>query len=69
MTAKLTADTITDDQIERLQEGAAEAGDMQMVDICRDALRACAPDDVSSWVRDARWMCAKAINAAAAMAD
>lgn len=64
MTTKLTAATITDAQIEALSTEAAEAGDMQMVDLCCEALRVQPdPEDVSSWKSDARSACAKAINA------
>lgn len=68
-TETLTAATITDAQIVALRDEAATHGDDRMVDLCGEALRPCADDDVSSWKVDARSACAKAINAAAAMND
>ena len=55
-----TLDTITDEQIKALSRGAAEAGDMVQVTICRAAL---------AGVSDARRVCVAAINDAEAMGD
>ena len=56
----LTAETITDDQIQQLSDEAAQAGDGAQVDICERALGG---DD------EARASCAEAINDARAMLD
>ena len=56
----LTAETITDEQIERLSDEAKAAGDSVQVDICERALSG---DD------EARGDCAEVINDARAMDD
>lgn len=77
----LTADTITDDQIRALHCEAIAAGVERMVITCAIALRPIyvAPTDVTverilrsednEMRRQARRMCARAINAARAAAD
>lgn len=65
---KLTADTITDDQIEQLRAEAVIADDDKQVDLCRLALGI---TTVRAWnltPYGARMQCAAAITAARAQA-
>lgn len=68
-TEHLTADTITDEQIEALRNEAIEVDDDEQVDLCRLAL---GRRTVRAWnliPYGARGRCAEAINAARAMDD
>lgn len=63
---KLTADTITDKQIQLLQDEAVEAGDTKQIDLCRLALGV---TPVIAWNLTpyaARGRCADVINATSA---
>lgn len=64
----LTADTITDDQIRALQAEAAEAGDLEQVDLCRLALGITPTIAWNLTPYAARIRCADAINDARAQA-
>ncbi|HEU4727710.1 MAG TPA: hypothetical protein VFT22_07470 [Kofleriaceae bacterium] len=55
---KLTADTVTDQQLRKLRDNAGEAGDLEQVALCNAAL----DGDAKS-----RQACADAINNARAM--
>lgn len=68
-TMKITADTITDDQIRALQAEAAEAGDLEQVDLCRLALGMPTKIAWNTTPYGARIKCAKVIDAARAMTD
>lgn len=68
----LTAKTITDDQIEQLMAEASVAGDIDQINLCRDALDQNENEhgeEISTHpdvVRMARRLCADAINNARA---
>lgn len=66
---KLTAETITDAQIEALRDEAAQHGDQPMVDTCEIALHGNDPEVTLVSMADAKALCAQAINAARAMVD
>lgn len=72
MSTPLTADTITDKQIEALRTEAAEHGDWAQVAVCDVALSRGTQTMVNGvvWVRHtARSECARVINDAAARHD
>ena len=59
---KLTADTITDDQIQLLRDEAGEHGDLEQVDLCRLALGITPTIAWNLTPYAARGRCADAIN-------
>lgn len=66
MAERLTASTITDDQIRELMAEAGRAGDDEQVRLCKRALNETL---VSSAFAVARQACANAINRARAMEE
>lgn len=68
-TTKITADTITDEQIEELQASAGEAGDLEQVDLCRLALGMTPTIAWNLTPYGARIRCAKVIDNARAQED
>ena len=68
-TTKLTADTITDDQIRALQAEALAAGDGEQEDLCRLALGMTSRKAWNTTPYGARIRCADALNAGRAQED